>query len=511
MSQSRNLLLKNGTTLIHGANDKVEPRRADILISGSKIKMVTPNIAPPPGTEVINCTAFFRDKIISPGFVDTHHHVWQTLLKGRHADQTLMQYMPEGNFTASLHSPQDVFWGQLSGCLEMINGGTTSVVDFAHNNGSPSHNDQAIAATASSGIRSVFCYCPAPTVKSWSPFLTTDFSTLGDHVLPKFDDLAAETPWANGRITLGFAFDGFRFLPKERLQALMDKLSQNSVQLITYHYSRTIEQGYKDSESQTAQLDQLGILDDRFLVSHGGNPSQEDADIYRKRGMHVSSTPSTELQMAMGSPVAAFRDDLGEHMPQCCSLGVDCHSNNSAFMPGEARLGLQSARASRGEKFLAQGKSPNSVHYSVEEAFNLSTIRGARAAKMGNITGSIAEGKQADLAIFSATSPGMVGAAQHDPVAAVVLHSHPSDIEYVIIDGVLRKREGQLVNVDVDRRARDVAGQAKLAWEDVAKEVMARRERLQREIEKIDMHAATEALKDQWYLDRSKLVDSLEE
>lgn len=56
MSQSRNLLLKNGKALIHGADDKVEARRTDILISDSTIKMVASNIAPPPGTEVINCT-----------------------------------------------------------------------------------------------------------------------------------------------------------------------------------------------------------------------------------------------------------------------------------------------------------------------------------------------------------------------------------------------------------------------------------------------------------------------
>ncbi|KAM0694466.1 hypothetical protein Q7P36_004821 [Cladosporium allicinum] len=499
--QSKNILLKNGTALIHGENDKVDAVRTDILISGSKISMVAANISPPPGSEVINCT----DKIISPGFVDTHHHVWQSLLKGRHANQTLMQYLPEGNFTSSLHTAEDTFWGQLAGCLEMIDCGTTSVVDFSHVNYSPEHNDQVISGTISSGLRSVFCYCPTPRVASWSPF-TTEQDSLGDHVLPKFDELAAQAPWADGRVTLGFAFDGFRFLPKETLQALMTKLEENKVQLITYHYSRVPEQG---TTSQTAELQGLGILDDRFLVSHGGNPSQEDADIYKQFGMHVSSTPSTELQMAMGSPVAAFRDDLGDDMPRCCSLGIDCHSNNSAFIPGEARLGLQSARASRGEKFLAQDKSPLSVHYTVEEAFNLATIRGARAAKMGDKIGSIAESKQADLVIFSGTSPGMIAAAQHDPVAAVILHSHPGDVEYVVIDGILRKRAGKLINVDVEKQSQEFVGQQKLAWKDVAKEVIARREVLQKKIEKIDMPAVTEALIDQWGLDRSKLVDSL--
>jgi len=137
------------------------------------------------------------------------------------------------------------------------------------------------------------------------------------------------------------------------------------------------------------------------------------------------------------------------------------------------------------------------------------TIQGARAAKMGDRVGSIAEGKQADLAIFSGTSPGMVGAAQHDPIAAVVLHSHPSDVEYVIVDGVLRKSAGKLVNVDVDKTAQGHTGQPKLSWEDVASEVIKRRAVLQKKIEQIDMQAATNELIDSWHLDRSKLVDEL--
>ena len=103
----------------------------------------------------------------------------------------------------------------------------------------------------------------------------------------------------------------------------------------------------------------------------------------------------------------------------------------------------------------------------------------------------------------------MVAAAQHDPVAAVILHSSPSDVECVVIDGILRKRAGKLTNVEVEKQSQEFVGQQKLAWEDVAKEVIARREVLQKKIDKIDMPAVTEALIDQWGLDRSKLVDSL--
>ena len=70
----------------------------------------------------------------------------------------------------------------------------------------------------------------------------------------------------------------------------------------------------------------------------------------------------------------------------------------------------------------------------------------------------------------------MVGAAQHDPVAAIILHSNPSDIEYVIVDGVVRKSAGKLVNVDIDKRAQAHIDQPILSWEDVARQVIKRRD-----------------------------------
>lgn len=79
----------------------------------------------------------------------------------------------------------------------------------------------------------------------------------------------------------------------------------------------------------------------------------------------------------------------------------------------------------------------------------------------------------------------------------------------MIVDGVVRKSGGKLVNIDVDKRAQGHIDRPKLSWEDVASQVIKRREVLQKKIEQIDMPAATEALIDQWYLDRSKIVDEL--
>ena|ERR1700761_7004878 len=94
------VLLKNGTALIHDESDHVKPVKTNILIEGNKIAKIGNNITADSSTEVVDCT----DKIISPGFIDTHHHLWQTQLKGRHADELLLEYMVTGT-EGSLNPP----------------------------------------------------------------------------------------------------------------------------------------------------------------------------------------------------------------------------------------------------------------------------------------------------------------------------------------------------------------------------------------------------------------------
>lgn len=86
------MLLRGGTVLIHDTEDHVHAVKADLLIEGNIITQIGTDIKTSPDTPVLNCT----DKILCPGFIDTHHHVWQTLLKGRHADQLLLDYLYSG-------------------------------------------------------------------------------------------------------------------------------------------------------------------------------------------------------------------------------------------------------------------------------------------------------------------------------------------------------------------------------------------------------------------------------
>lgn len=86
-------------------------------------------------TKVVDCSG----KIISPGFINTHAHLWQTHAKGKHPNDTLTDYMPKGAYVRGLLPLGDVFWGQLAGAMESVDSGTTTVVDHAHINLTPDY------------------------------------------------------------------------------------------------------------------------------------------------------------------------------------------------------------------------------------------------------------------------------------------------------------------------------------------------------------------------------------
>lgn len=89
--------------LLHDESDHVNPIRADLLIEGSNITQIGQGITADASVTVIDC----KDKIVSPGFIDTHHHLWQTQLKGRHANETLLDYMTSGECSSARISEID--------------------------------------------------------------------------------------------------------------------------------------------------------------------------------------------------------------------------------------------------------------------------------------------------------------------------------------------------------------------------------------------------------------------
>ncbi|PTD08707.1 hypothetical protein FCULG_00011127, partial [Fusarium culmorum] len=402
------ILLQNATLLVPRGpgDDHIVPlKNHSLLIEGNKITRIAAQIeSPSDATEVIDCTA----KLITPGFIDTHHHLWQTQMKGRHADHSLLEYMAPGNMVSRSYKPEDVFWGQLGGCLEALEAGTTTIVDHAHISYTPEHNTAALSGTISSGIRSIYCYTPTGRVKTWKPFEFED-TLIPDWVLEQLTELCQRGPFSDGRVTMGFGFD-FYFLPKEVLVGIFGKVRELGIKTITSHY------------------------------------------------------------------VA----NLLENCTSISSLGIDCHSNNSASIVTQMRIAIQVERSRRNNKIIDTGKFPGRNQVYVQDAFQLATIRGARAIHMEDQIGSLEEGKIADLLIWDTLSPSMICAVEEDPIGAIIDHSSPSDIETVIVDGQFRKRDGRLgsIKLDLGLAPELKKDKVEVEWRDVAMELLKSRERI---------------------------------
>lgn len=125
--------------------------------------------------------------------------------------------------------------------------------------------------------------------------------------------------------------------------------------------------------------------------------------------------------------------------------------------------------------------------------------------------GSLEQGKLADIVIFDGLTPGMICAAEQDPVAAIVLHSSIADIETVIVDGRIVKQRGNLVPVDLDLSMSDLKSTKKtrLEWSDVAQELLKSRQRVIEAGKKSwggDMDKALDSLTKAFYIDPNNLV-----
>ncbi len=164
------------------------------------------------------------------------------------------------------------------------------------------------------------------------------------------------------------------------------------------------------------------------------------------------------------------------------------------------RLALQLARHSSNKPLLDSDKFPTKLKGTTEQVFNLGTIQGARAVHMQGQTGSLAEGKLADIVIFDASSPGMICAAEQDPVAAVVRHSSIRDVDTVIVNGVVRKEGGRLLPIKAKSNIA-LGGEKQLNWGDVAEKLVGSRKVVQGKIDKTDIDAAKKALIGMWHID----------
>lgn len=220
---------------------------------------------------------------------------------------------------------------------------------------------------------------------------------------------------------------------------------------ITLHYHG----GFFDNDvKKIALLERIGLLNISLpiIFSHATKMTEEEGHLLRKRNQHVSLTTESEMHYGMWGIES-------KHFLDQCALGVDTHLTFSADMLTQMRISLQAIRTQLYYPATwEENKLPEHNPMTVEQAFILGTLNGARALRRDDL-GILKVGAKADIVVISTDSPALVGVA--DPIAAVVLHASVADIKHVLVNGEFKKKDGKLVGVDWKRVSRDFAARAR--------------------------------------------------
>ena len=129
--------------------------QGDIHVRNGEIVAVGPALAAP-GAAVIDGS----NAVVLPGLVDTHWHLWTTLLRGMIGHSPDQFYFPMSGTLGKAFTPGDVYQGVRLSTVEAIHGGVTTVTDWSHNNQTRDHTEADIKAIADSGIRARYLYGP---------------------------------------------------------------------------------------------------------------------------------------------------------------------------------------------------------------------------------------------------------------------------------------------------------------------------------------------------------------
>lgn len=442
-------ILLSGATILSMDPATGDLPRGDILVADGRIAAIAPRIEAE-GAEQVDATG----RIAVPGFVNAHMHSWQTGLRGLAADWTLLEYFHWVHAgLATLFRPEDIGIATLIGALGQIDAGTTTLVDWCHNNPTPAHTDAAIEALAESGIRAAFFHgSPKPDPKPGEPHFSEVPHPRAEVERLRHGRFAGD----DGLLTLGLAILGPHYATMEVARADF-RLAREFGLVASMHQGG----GAAKTPSGWETLIEEGLVGPGINIVHGNDLPDELFGQLVDLGASFSVTPENEMTQGHGFPITGRLLARGV----APSLGVDLESVLAGDMMGGARIALGMQRAlDNAESRRATGAIPPTSTIRVRQALSWITIEGAKMLGLDHRIGSLAPGKQADITLIDARALHMQPV--HDPAATVIMQAGRGDIEAVMIAGRFMKRDGRLLADGLDEKlARLAASGARIVEE----------------------------------------------
>ncbi|HVW40640.1 MAG TPA: amidohydrolase family protein [Amycolatopsis sp.] len=409
----------------------------DILITDGVITAIGPSLAgaAEKADEIIDATG----KIVIPGLIDTHRHVWESATRSALPDGSLMDYFNTILFGHGRHfTPDDVHASNLLGAVGAVDSGVTTLLDWSHVSTTPEHADAAITALQAAGLRAVYAHSvPVHPLQEWLTVESVhrhpeDLRRIQKQYFSSGDQLVTLAAGVRGPEFSSYeaAEDDIRFARELGLR-------------ITMHAGCSA----LGARNTVEHLHDKGLLGDDITYIHLNTASDGALKLIADSGGTVSSSPAIEAVMGHGFPVFARLQAVG----LAPSLSIDAECSVAGDLFGQMRAAYQQSRMCSFQLEMA-GQEDVPFH-TTRDALAWGTIEGARALGLDSVTGSLEVGKQGDIVILDLNT--LDAAPVNDAVGAVVLNGLPQHVTDVLVAGNIVKRDRWLVCADAQKIVND--------------------------------------------------------
>ncbi|CUH52240.1 8-oxoguanine deaminase [Shimia marina] len=432
MSASNSYLITAARIVVTMDDDRRELPDQDVRIANGVIAEIGPNLDPQ-GAEVIRAEGC----VVTPGLVNTHHHLYQTLTRAVPGgqDALLFGWLKTLYPIWSRFGPEEMHVSALVGLSELALSGCTLTSDHLYLYPNGARLDDTIAAAGQIGMR----FHPTRGAMSIGE---SDGGLPPDMLVEKEADIledairlidlhhdAAEGSMVRVGIAPCSPFSVSRDLMREAALLARDK----SVMLHTHLAENDEDIAYSLATfgcRPGQYAEELGWVGEDVWHAHCVKLDQTEIDLFARTKTGVAHCPCSNCRLGSGiAPVRAMRD---AGVP--VGLGVDgSASNDAGNLILEARQAMLLQRVARGADAM-----------SAREALEIATRGGAEILGRHDC-GQIAVGKRADLALWDVS--GIEAAGSWDPVA--LLLAGPTTVRDLFVEGRQIVRDGQVTTLDL--------------------------------------------------------------
>jgi cytosine/adenosine deaminase-related metal-dependent hydrolase len=380
--------------------------------------------------------------VVTPGLVNTHHHLYQTLTRARAQEATLFEWLRELYPVWAQIDAESEYAAARCGLAELALSGCTTVFDhhYVFPRGRGGLWEAEVQAAGELGVRIV-------ASRGSMDLGESDGGLPPDSLVETIDEILADTERlaglqdADGMVQLAVAPCSPFSVTKELMRESAALARRLGLHLHT-HLAETVEEDEYCLElfgcRPVEYLEELGWVAGDVWCAHCVHLSGDDVAAFAGAGVGVAHCPTSNLRLGAG--VAPVRElvDAGARV----GLGVDgSASNERSDLFFEVKQALLVARGRGGPQAMT-----------VRDALRLGTRGGAEVLGRDDI-GQLAPGKRADIAVWR-TDGLELGGAETDPVAGLVF-SAPHRVHSLYVSGQEVVRDGQLTRADEAEIARE--------------------------------------------------------